>query len=174
MATPIRLLVCGALVLFGAACGTHSDDDAADQSLWPADATQLALVNAGGGLPAPTPAGSDCADSGVGTFTVSVADRKLSWDYCAYQMAGGNKHLTDARTLTANEFQSVVSAVKAVAISTKTDCGADKPTEKLQITTPASTKEYLDDFYACSKQGVYITNIDAVFDVLYHLAFPSP
>ncbi|HEY1532395.1 MAG TPA: hypothetical protein VGF76_00200, partial [Polyangiaceae bacterium] len=71
------------------------------------------------------------------------------------------------------EFQSVITAVKGVSISTRTDCGADKPTEKLQISTPDGTKEYLDDFYACTKQGVYVSNIDAVSVVLYNLAFPT-
>jgi hypothetical protein len=162
----------GALALFGA-CSPHNDDAAVDQSLWPSNATQLVFVDAGGGLPAPMPAGSDCSDSGAGSFTVTVADRKLSWDYCALQTGAGNKQLTDSRMLTADELQSVITAVKGVSLSTRTSCGADKPSEKLEISTPAGSKEYLDDFYACNNKGVYVANIDAVYSALYGLAFPA-
>ena len=173
MATPLRFLVLGAFALLGVACSTHSDDDAVDQSLWPSNATQLVFVDMGGGLPSPTPAGSDCPDAGAGSFTVTVADRKLTWDYCEPQTGAGNTQLTDSRTLPPAELQSVITAAKGVTLSTRTDCGADKPSEKLEISTPEGTKEYLDDFYACDKQGVYVANIDTVSSLLSRLAFPA-
>ncbi|MEP7051025.1 MAG: hypothetical protein ABJB12_11755 [Pseudomonadota bacterium] len=171
---PLRYVLLGALALFSAACGGTSKDDPADQSLWPSNATQLKFVNGGGGLVAPPPAGSECQDGGAGSFTVTVADRKLSWESCAYQAPGGNQQLVGSRTLSPDELQSVIAAVKSVTLSTSTSCGADKPSEALEITSPAGTKEYLDEFYACDMAGVYISNIDAVASVLQKLAFPTP
>ncbi|HVR64636.1 MAG TPA: hypothetical protein VMU50_22205, partial [Polyangia bacterium] len=81
-----------------------------------------------------------------------------------YQYADGE------RVLSSGEAKMLVDALSAVTISNETRCGADKDTLQLRVTTPAGEKLYLDDFYACQKNGVYVSNIDPVFEVSYHLA----
>jgi hypothetical protein len=63
------------------------------------------------------------------------------------------------------EFDELVSALKAVSLSQRDTCGADKPTLSLQVTTSSATHDYLDDFYACNHAGVYVTGIDELLQV---------
>ncbi|MCA9161065.1 MAG: hypothetical protein KDA72_22195, partial [Planctomycetales bacterium] len=142
-------------------CGTVGTE------IWPINSTKLVAQNHGGGFTPPPPAGSNCA-FGAAKYTLDVATKSLDWEVCEFvdwntpmTMATGHK------TLTANEYATVEAGVKQVAISTQDMCGADKPMLSISVTTPAGTKEYQDDFYACNGGNhTYVSNIEAVFGAM--------
>src|SRR5258708_1769943 len=164
-----RLVAFALLATVGLAIGCDGSGTEND-AVWPANAAKMVATDLGGGFVGPAPAGSDCSGLGVGTYTFTIADSKLAWHVC--QSTGGQPyHNTDgARVLSSNETAMLVAALKAVTISTRTTCGADKGDLKLSVTTPADEKTYLDDFYACSKNGVYVSDIDGVFTASTTLA----
>jgi hypothetical protein len=153
--------------------GDGGKPDAADgggiaNQVWPADAIKLVAEDRGGGFAPSPPAGSACQWSG--TYTWTVATKNLAWRLCQpaapgapYQTVVGQRVLTDF------ERDALVAALAKVAVTTAPSCGADKGILALKVTTPAGEKEYLDNFYQCQKQGVYVTNIDGVFQVLRQL-----
>lgn len=110
---------------------------------------------------------------GVGTYTFTVADRKLAWHYCDTTPATTGAPFTfvdGSRVLTADERDMLVAALDAVVPSTSTGCGADKSTRLLTITRPGGATVYHDDFYACMHLGNYVQGIDPVFSVASDLA----
>jgi hypothetical protein len=145
-----------------AASDVGSPDDTAMASLvWAADATKMVVEDHGGGLIAPAPTGSACPAVGVGTYTLTVADKGLAWHICTsgalYTYVDGMRTLNDA------DYASLITALKGVALSTSTSCGADKSVETLTVTTPSAETTYLDSFYVCAHQGIYVDGIDGVF-----------
>jgi hypothetical protein len=54
--------------------------------------------------------------------------------------------------------------------SKATSRGADKQTLTLTVTTARKETTYLDDFYSCQKQGIYVQNIDGVLSLVRALA----
>jgi hypothetical protein len=142
--------------------GSTSDE------VWPADAIKMVAEDRGGGFGPAPPAGSACQWSG--TYTLTVATKNLAWRLCQPPAPGAPYQLViSQRTLTDFERDALVAALDKVAVSTAPSCGADKGVLALKVTTAAGEKEYLDNFYACLKQGVYVTNIDGVFQVLRQL-----
>jgi hypothetical protein len=122
----------------------------------------------GGGFAPNPPAGSTCQFGG--TYTMTVGDRNLAWQLCRSAGAGQPYHpVTGQRTLTPTEQATLVAALDKVMIASTPACGADKQVLALKVTTPAGEKEYLDNFYSCLKMGVYVSNIDDVFQVLRQL-----
>ena len=57
-----------------------------------------------------------------------------------------------SRILTSAERTQATAAARAVTISDRVMCGADKPNLTLEIVTPSGSTVYGDDFYACDKQ----------------------
>jgi hypothetical protein len=156
----------------GMDAGTDAPD-AADgggiaNQVWPADAIKLVAEDRGGGFAPNPPAGSACQWSG--TYTLTVATKNLAWRLCQPAAPGGPYQMVvSQRVLTDFERDALVTALAKVAVTTAPSCGADKGVLALKVTTPAGEKEYLDNFYQCQKQGVYVTNIDGVFQVLRQL-----
>jgi hypothetical protein len=125
----------------------------------------------GGGFAGPTPVGSPCAYPSVGIFTLTVADQRLTWRTCQRSPTSSLYEFVDgARTLTGGEMSMVVTALDLVTISKATSCGADKQTLTLTVTTARKEITYLDDFYSCEKQGIYVQNIDGVLSLVRALA----
>ena len=140
--------------------------------IWTSDATQAVVEDDGGGFGGLAPTGSACS-YGVGSYTFTVADNKLVWHYCNSATAPANTPFTfidGSRVLTTSERDMLVAALKAVVPSTSSLCGADKSTRRLTITRPAGASVYLDGFYACLHQGVYVDGIDTVMSVAGNLA----
>ena len=140
--------------------------------LWTSDSTQAVVEDDGGGFVGPPPSGSECG-YGVGSYTFTVADDKLAWHYCDTTPATAGapfKFIDGSRTLSAAERDMLVTALRAVVPSTNAQCGADKSERRLTISGPSGATVYLDDFYACQHQGVYVKGIDGVFSVAGTLA----
>lgn len=152
-----------------AAVNDTTTTEAADvtaASVWSEAATKLLAENRGGGLAPQGPAGSEC-QLRQAIYTLTVADRKLTWRLCPT----GNfdqpfRWVDGEKILDPGELSSLVSALNDVTVSSRTECGSDKPTLALRITTPAGERQYVDDFYACVPLGTPVDNIDGVFDML--------
>jgi hypothetical protein len=149
---------------------TTTADGATAGVIWPANATKVVAVNQGGGFGAQGPAGAACRFQGEGSYTVTVADKQLVWKVCQAFVAPTYTYREGTRTLDDGEFDRVLAALGKVQLTTRTSCGADKASLSLRVTTPAGEKEYLDSFYLCAKQGIYVDEIDGVFSVLDMLA----
>ena len=59
--------------------------------------------------------------------------------------------VTGSRVLTADERTQATAAARAVTISDRMTCGADKPNLTLEIVVASGSTVYGDDFYACEK-----------------------
>jgi hypothetical protein len=77
-----------------------------------------------------------------------------------------------ARTL-ANDFQAYRLIWRAARPTPPTTpsraiiCGADKPLEQIDVTTPAGMKTYTDSFYSCwGDKYTFVANIGDVFTAM--------
>jgi hypothetical protein len=147
--------------------GIHADS-ATVQPVWPDNATKMVAEDHGGGFVGPAPAGSSCPALRAGTYTLTVADRRLAWHICTFGTV--YSYVDGAKTLGDADYASLVAALKAVTLSTSTTCGADKSIETLTVTTPAGDAVYLDSFYVCAHQGTYVDHLDELFFVASNLA----
>jgi len=140
-------------------CSGSDQSAAADNAVWPSNALGMTVKNAGGGFIGPAPQGSEC-QSGQATYTLAVSTRSFTWQACQTAAMAPYTWSSGQRVLEQAELDAVVRTLKAVSISMRDTCGADKSTLTLQVTTPTGTHDYLDDFYACDHAGVYVTGID--------------
>ena len=163
------LAVCAAALMASACSSDASTPWGTENAIWPSNATEMVLTNSGGGFAPPAPTGSEC-QSGEDTFTLTVATRNFAWKEC--QGSGSDPYLfvSDQRVLSQAEFDGVVEALRAVTVSTRTGCGADKGSLTLTVTTPTGDHQYLDDFYACNHAGTYVSGLDEVFQASQNLA----
>ena len=136
------------------------------EMVWTSDATKMVAEDLGGGFTGPTPDGSTCRYRDLATFTLTVPDQRLTWRTCQPMPPTGLYGFVDgARTLSGNELNMLTTALKTVTVSKSMQCGADKGTLTLTITTTQKETKYLDAFYACDKRGIYVDGIDEVFRV---------
>lgn len=139
--------------------------------VWPSDATKLVSKGSGGGFTPPPPAGSQCG-LGQFTFTLDVASKSLAWETC--KLVNWQTPLTKQsgqKTLSAAQMAKVVAAMDDVTVTTRDNCGADKPMLGISVTSASGgTKTYKDSFYACQGNGTYVDGIDALNAVLDDVA----
>ncbi len=139
--------------------------------VWPADATKLTSQSSGGGFTPPPPPGSTCG-LGALKFELDVATKTLTYETCKFvSWQTPLTKQTGTKVLSATELASIVSAAKAVKVSTSDICGADKPVLTMTVTAPSTgTKTYKDSFYACNGNGTYVDGIDEVNSAFYAAA----
>ncbi len=160
-----RWLVIGSLAILA---GCHA---APSNAVWPPDASQVIVADTGGGFAPQAPTGSECRDADAGSFTFTVADDELRWRVC--RAPGGNTpyvYATGERRLSASEAQGLTDALRKVAPTKATSCGADKPLLTLRVKTPSGDHDYLDSFYVCHGSGAYVDGIDEVLGQARSLA----
>ena len=167
----MRYSVLAALAAWAVGCGGSDaprcggpDAGVADTAIWPSDAAQMTVSNAGGGFIGPAPQGSEC-QSGQATYALTVATRAFTWQVCQTAVAAPYTWASGQKVLEQTELDDLVTALKAVTLSMRDTCGADKSTLTLEVMTPSATHDYLDDFYACNHAGVYVTGIDELLQV---------
>ena len=153
-----------------AACGGSSSDaadasDAGDTStaIWPSNATKAVVQDSGGGFAAPQ---GSCALE-PSTFTLTFSDHEFAWQLCN---SGSTMVAISQRKLTDTEYAAYVELLRKVSVSHSSGCGADKPAYSLKVSTPSGDHEYLDSFYACNKQGVYVDGLDELLQAARALA----
>lgn len=136
-----------------AACtsgGGHVTDPG--ESIYTSDVRKLVIENRGGGFLPPLPAGAAC-DPQLATYTLTVGGHQLDWQYCEMTGTGSTATYTPrtgSRALQATEWSALQPKLAALVVSDRHDCGVDKPTYVLTVTTPAGDLEYFDDFYSCT------------------------
>jgi hypothetical protein len=124
-------------------------------SILTASVTKVTVASTGGGLVGPRPTGAGC-DSQVWSYVLQIDSGALSWSRC--DVAGTGATAADytpasgARTLSAAELEAAKTAVRAVLVSARTTCGADKPSDTLEVASASANLLYGDDFYACTMQ----------------------
>jgi hypothetical protein len=157
-----------------AACGSNSSNNS--DSVWSSSVSRLVLARSGGFLPPaqPTP---DCPSAGD-EYTLVVASRSLSAWRCTPGPTAPYPLMrtTASRTLTAAEFDALVSKLEALQVVHIDTCGADKPEVTLSVTTPSGTTEYGDAFYSCIDDGrakIDSEALDAAAQAFGELAFPQ-
>jgi hypothetical protein len=129
------------------------------------DAQHVIWTNNGGGLIVLPPVGANCPVSA--RYDLALQGW-LAWSICSGSDptdAGSYTVVTGGRELIGSELSQATAAARAVTISDRVMCGADKPNLTLEIVTPSGSTVYGDDFYACDKQyGQYV--ISAALDQL--------
>jgi hypothetical protein len=141
-----------AAALFTVACGGTSDPDADTAG----DFETLTVVTYPGYVQE-SPPGSSCRfEAYAETETVVAAAHVLTWDYCApddgstlYEPQQGERSLSD------DEFVSVVAAVSNVTPSNAMTCGADASVVTLDVATATGTQRYANDFYSACPWEVH-------------------
>ena len=138
--------------------------------LLPSDATAIE-VSKMGGLAGPPPTGSECriADE---LYTLALASHMLSWHECVASAGAPYRLQTGAGVLAESDYQAVLAAAHAVAVSVGAHCGADAPVWTLRVTTPAGTSTYYDEFYKC--QNTDKTYVSGVPELLAELRSVRP
>lgn len=129
-----------------AACGGSNEPPVGSASK---DFEELTLVTYPGYVN-DSPPGSSCSFAQYPqTFTLDAASHVLTWDLCgAPSNATLHEVLRGERTLTGDEFASVVAALDAVQPSRAAACGSDASVFTLDLETPSGTRYYANDFYA--------------------------
>lgn len=137
-------------------------DASEGEAIVPADASKLVLTEKGGFV-AQAPDGSTCTKVDA-TYTIALPARELAWKTCEATDSGPYAFVTGTRALTEAEYAPIQTALRALRRATKTACGADKPEEKLVVTTPSGEKAYFDDFYFCNVNDTktYVTGLASV------------
>ena len=155
-----RWLLLGAAAL-ESACGANAEVAPGDNSVWPANASAMKLDIEGSSFAGPWPAGSACL-SGAASFTLAVATRSFAWHECKISQTDPGVYVDGQRVLAQSEFDGLLVKLRALGVSTREQCGADKPVASLGVTLPNAERDYLDDFYACQQRGVYVSGLDDV------------
>ena len=148
------LLLTAALPL--AACtGPTGHVTGPGESVYTSDVRKLVVENRGGGLLPPPPSSAAC-DPQPARYTLTVASHQFEWQYCEMTGSGSTATYTlrtGSRALQATEWSALEPKLKALVVSDRADCGADKPEFALTVTTSAGDLEYGDDFYACQDRS---------------------
>jgi hypothetical protein len=135
----------------GGAGSGGSGSGGSGESVLPADTGYLIWRDYGGGFILSPPPGAACPYMAL--YELDFQRRGMVWNVCtgndpvnltSYVLKGAG------RDLTPDEFTQAVAAARAVTLSDRTICGADKPTLTLEIGAASTgTVVYGDDFYAC-------------------------
>ena len=137
------------------------------------DAQHVIWTNNGGGLIVLPPAGANCS---VSARYELALQGWLAWSVCSSSDptdAGSYTMVTGGRELIGSELSQATAAARAVTISGRTTCGADKPSLTLEIVAASGSTLYGDDFYACNKtyaQYVVSDQLDQLGSVLRGMA----
>jgi hypothetical protein len=152
---------------------TTTPDADVGTPIWPSNAQTLVADSPGGGFTPTPPPGSNCA-YGKLHFTLTVATGAFSFERCVPGATFSDPLtlVTGSRTLTPAEAATIDAAMNALTPpKNTTNCGADKPSYTVTVTTPASAATYYDSFYVCNGGGrTYLDNIDGVFSAFETLA----
>lgn len=137
--------------------------------VWTSDGAKVvAQAFDGGGSAGAFGSSPPCADGR--TYTLTVADRKLSWYLCDARAADPTTALvTGERVLSAVELAGVIEALEHVTVSGEEGCGYDGTIFELTLTTPVGEQKYEDDFH-CGLGGTRATNLGEVVAAFQPLA----
>lgn len=168
----VGMFLGGALCAGGCGLGSAPGTRAGDAVFTP-EVLILHIESAGGGDVPTAPPGSTC-QFGFAKYTLSVAARQVDWMICDTAL-GPFKVTTGALTLSQAQLKELIPALENLTVvQNNNQCGADKPTVKLLVTSTSGPQEYGDSFYACSARlrslplvgSDQLDNLLAAFDAL--------
>jgi hypothetical protein len=120
----------------------------------------------------PTPGGSHC--NGGWSYSVSLVENTFSWAKCLegasptdpWELDRGEHELTDA------ELSALVDSLKVLTLSSTTACAGpdDAPQKTAWITTRNAQTKYLDSYYGCVLEELFVDHIDEALDLLDAMA----
>jgi hypothetical protein len=105
-------------------------------------------VTTSGGMPGIQ--GDACNTDNKNVFTLVFQTRVLSWEHCAIDSNTAAAY-RKAETQLLTDYEVTAAQLLLDLLSTdydRTDCGADKPLETLDLTFADRVEHYQDDFYA--------------------------
>lgn len=150
--------------------------DAADGAinLFPSDTTTVVATAREGFFP--TVAGSTCmrADD---TFTLTLAERSLTWKVCANVDGGSFAYQQGQTTLGESDMAALLTALHAIALTTHALCAEDKPKFTVTFTTSTKMTTYDDEAHACDNTSdgrTYVAGVASVLSAFAKLAAPAP
>jgi hypothetical protein len=142
---PLASCVALSALLADAGC-VDSHVPEAGSSVFTAEVRKVTLDNRGGGYGPHSPPGAAC-DIQKATYTVTIEDHLLAWQYCAGS-DGSYAPVVGDRTLSDTEWSQLVPALRGLIVADGSLCGADLPVRALIVTTTTDL-EYGDAFYGC-------------------------
>ena len=166
-----------ALVLLtasGAACSSQDPATTPGDSVLVSGANHVVFDTSGVGFGPAVPAAASCHLER--SYDLAVATGNLTWSVC--KVAGDPSDPASyainagTRTLTPLELTRATSAIRAITVSDRMNCGADLDARTLSVQTPSGKVVYGDDFYACNKQFehyVIFEQLQSYYDVLRDL-----
>lgn len=170
MRTSIFAFGCFALAACGGTDGGHVTQPG--QSVYTRAVTKLVVSDEGGGFTAQPPTGAACDPQRAG-YTLTVADHRLAWSYCAVtgdgSAAADYAPTSGARALSDAEWAALQPTLRGLVVDDGKTCGADKPTLTLVVTTAAGDLTYGDGFYGCAIKDKPLIESDALSAALQAL-----
>ncbi len=138
-----------------AGCSSHGDGTAPGDSVLVDGAQHVIWKNLGGGFGGVPPQGASC-DLSNASYDLDVGAGSLAWSVCRvagndYTDPNAYSTATGSRVLTADERAQAIAATRAVTVSDRMTCGADKSQLTLEVDAASGSIVYGDDFYSCDK-----------------------
>lgn len=149
--------------------GGATDVPVPEGYLWPGTTYEIVFLTSGDWVEGDTSAGSGCPIVGEGTYT--LRGNELSWRFCRRAPDGLYDYALGMKTLPEVRLGDVQLAIRALVLSPpKTNCGIDKAFLKLVVASSAGMFEYLDGFYVCWQEGIYVDGLNAVYTEMHSAA----
>ena len=168
--------VCALLLVTAtsAACSSQDPATTPGDSVLVSGTSHVVFTTSGMGYGPAVPAAAACHLER--SYDLAVATGDLTWSVC--KVAGDTNdpasYSVDAgtRTLTPLELTRATSAIRAIKISDRMNCGADLDARTLSVESSSGKVLYGDDFYACNHQFdhyVIFEQLQSYYDVLRDL-----
>jgi len=105
-----------------------------------------------------------CRTDTTKAYSLDLQTRVLNWEYCAIDpKTAAAYRKTETQALTDYEVTAARMLLAFLSTNHRTQCGADKDTETLDLTFGDRVEKYQDDFYACNPPldgRTYLANMD--------------
>jgi hypothetical protein len=105
-----------------------------------------------------------CHTDTKNVYSLDLQTRVLNWEHCAVDpKTAAAYRKTEPQALTDYEVTAARMLLAFLSTNYRTQCGADKETETLDLTFGDRVDKYQDDFYACNPPldgRTYLANMD--------------
>ncbi len=149
-------------------------DAGSNTELWPVGATQVMAQQSGGFFSFSCASDDGGTVSKTSTWALTIANKTLFYSLCEFGGGGKGQLRSGSRVLSDVEMATFDGAMRNLARSSNTSCGADKELLTLELTTNTGMLRYKDSFYGCEPANgpVLVDHIDNVFDLLTQWSRP--
>jgi hypothetical protein len=135
---------------------------APDSSVLTPAVRKVTLTSKGGGL-----GGGQCSPAGVCigavfSYTLSLDTKQLVFAGSTFSDPTMAVPTVNDVGLTDVELQTVTTAVRAVTVSARMECGADAPDRELHVESADAAMTYGDDIYSCMMNYDHFVKVDSL------------